>query len=535
MDNLLKKIESDEVIIYTDQVYSIDILKKCREMHKMLVCKNKIEGDFDSDKWMGYSGVRKFGIDFSMDSILYNNHIGKEFGITFETMKNMLRCYAIYCHGSYVYNTIAYLKIDVIKDFLQKYKNKNFKLTTIDITTIEDFLSFIGTPDKKIEQITLNIRLIKKDKKSQRELSPIINYLVIENEINCIYREGCDEWTFRKWFPIYFWVNITFILPLRATEMLVTPKKCIYRENDKTFLRIRRTKLKKGIKTVYYDVNKDYKDFTYEIPDTEVVHNIEKYIDLTDSQDRRFLFEYNALTINNMFSLRAFNNLVVEFVEENIIGNSRYDFVKYAMGIKEFEPVTAGDSRPIAMANLYFQKSGEDICRQLADHINVNTSSNYYTNISDTIWASSIVQLQKKLDYECRYSKEQYEKSSSMVVDTGRSICMSRKRISDEMDLDDCIEQGHLSDCMGCKFYRPTKAELDAFLNTQQKKADNSAKRVIEFMNNTIKVKNKSLTLEEVFLSVQTDVTRYRMGCNIKAREKFEEWQKDKSTQKNNY
>ncbi len=535
MDDLLRKIESDEVVVYTDQVYSIEVLNKSREIHNKLVDEGKIEGDFDSDKWMGYSGVKKFGIDFSMDMNLYNKHIGKDFGITLETIKNMLRCYAIYCNGVYVYQTIAREKIGIVKEFLLKYKDKDFKLTTKGITTVEDFLGFIGTPDKQIEQITSNIRLIKNDEKAQRELSPITNYLVIENEINHIYREGCDEETFKKWFPIYFWVNITFILPLRATEMLLTPKKCIYRENDKTFLRICRTKLKKGTRTVYYDVNKDYKEFTYAIPDTEVIRNIEKYMKLTDAQNRRFLFEYSNLMVNEMLSLNAFNHLVATFVEEKIIGNSRYDFAKYATGITEFETVTAGDSRPIAMANLYFQKSGEDICRQLADHISVNTSSGYYTNISETIWASSVIHLQKKLDYEWRYSKEQYEQSCYMAVDTGKSVCTSHKRMLNEENLDDCVEQGHLADCMGCKFYRPTNAELESFVTSQQKKADESAKRIIDFMHNTMSIKNKDLTLEEVFSSVQTDATRYRMGCNIKAEEKLKEWQRLKSIQKTNF
>lgn len=535
MDNLLRKIESDEVIVYTDQVYSIEVLQKCRELHEKLVSEGKLEGNFDSDKWMGYSGVKKFGIEFTLDNSIYTKHIGNEFGITVDTMKNMLRCYAIYCNGIYVYQTIARVKIGIVREFLQRYKDKDFKLNTTGITTVEDFLGFIGTPDTQIEQIVSNIRLIKGNEKAQRPLSPIINYLVIENEVNRIYREDCDDETFEKWFPIYFWVNITFILPLRATEMLVTPFDCIYTENSKTYLKIRRTRLKKGYRTVYYDVNKDYKDFTYEVPDTVVIENIKKYMELTASQDRRFLFGYNELMINEMLSLQAFNHLVAAFVEENIIGNSRYDFARYATGINEFKPVTAGDSRPIAMANLYFQKSGEDICRQLAGHININTSSGYYTNISETIWASSIVQLQKKLDYEWRYSKEQYEQNNQLAVDTGKSTCTSHKRLLDETDLDDCIEQGHLADCMGCKFYRPTKTELDGFMSSQQKKADESAKRVIEFMNNTMSIKNKDLTLEEVFLSVQTDATRYRMGCNIKAEEKLEEWQKLRNIQKTSY
>ena len=99
-------------------------------------------------------------------------------------MKNMLKCYAIYCNGVYVYRTIAREKIGVVKEFLLKYMNKEFKLTTTGITTIEDFLGFIGTPDKQIEQIVSNIKLVKYDEKAQRKLSPIINYLVIENEIN---------------------------------------------------------------------------------------------------------------------------------------------------------------------------------------------------------------------------------------------------------------------------------------------------------------------------------------------------------------
>ena len=532
MDNFLREIESEDVVIYTDQVYSADLLNKCREIHRKLVIEGKMEGEFNSDKWMGYSGVRKYGIKFTMNASLYYKHMGKEFEIPIETMKNMLRCYAIYYNGVYIYNTIARNKIYIIKHFLMRYRDKDFELTTEDIVTVKEFLGFINTPNEQIEKIISYIKLKKCSKTSQRKLSPIINYLVIENEINRIYKEECEEEVFIKWFPIYFWVNVTFILPLRATEMLLTPKNCIERKNNKIFLTVRRTKLKKGNKAVYYDVNKDYKEFVYEIPDTEVVRNIEKYIELTEKEDRRFLFVYSELSIKKMLSLGAFNQLIASFVEKHIIGNHMYDFAKYASGITEYERVTAGDSRPIAMANLYFQKSGADICRQLADHINISTSSGYYTNISDTIWASSIVHLQKQLDYEWRYSAEQYEKSALMVVNMGKSVCTAPKRILDGKNIDDCIEQGHLADCMGCKYYKPTKSELEAFICGQKKKADDSAKRVIEFMNNTMSMKNRKITLEEVFLAVQTDATRLRMGCNIKAREKLEEWQKLKNMTK---
>lgn len=534
MNSFLKKIESEDVIIYTEQVYSTELLNQCRAIHKKLVEEGKIKGDFNSDKWMGYSGVKEIGLNFSLDSALYKKHIGKELGISETTIKNMLRCYAIYCNGIYVYQTISRDKINVIKSFLEKYNDNSFRLEEYEVATIIDFLGFINTPENQIDELVENIKLTKRRSKSQRKLSPIINYLVVENEINNIYRNNPDNQTFIKWFPIYFWVNITFILPLRATEMLLTPHYCISREGSKTFLTIRRTTLKKRKRTVYYDINKDYKEFKYEIPDSVVVKNIEKYLELTNKQERRFLFEYSEDMINNMLSLQSFNRLIFDFMQEYIIGNPKYDFAKYATGITEFEMITAGDSRPIAMANLYFQNAGEDICRQLADHISINTSSGYYTNISETIWASSIIQLQKKLDFDWRESTKKYEQVSINPVSTGKSVCVSQKRVYDEENLDDCIEQGHLSDCMGCKYYRPSRLELDTFMNLQQKKVDECSKRIIEFMNNIMSMKEKESTLEELFLSVQTEGTRYRMGCNIKAEEELKEWQKLKSIQKTN-
>lgn len=94
MNNTLRKIETDEVVIYKSHTYNTDTLKKCRQLHSELVKSGKLEGKFDSDKWMGYSGIKHFGMDFSIDPESYKKHIGKEFGISLETMKNMLRCYA---------------------------------------------------------------------------------------------------------------------------------------------------------------------------------------------------------------------------------------------------------------------------------------------------------------------------------------------------------------------------------------------------------------------------------------------------------
>ncbi len=533
MNNVLRAIETEDVVVYRSHVYSPEVLAKCRAVHAELVKEGKLSGAFESDRWIGYSGVKRIGVEFSVDPAAYRDHVGREFGISPGTMKNMLRCYAVYCIGVYVYHTIFNVKLGVVKEFLQRFGDRGYSLTVYGASTVEDFLGFIGTPDRQIREVLSRVTLIKENQPGQRMLSPVINYLAIENEINRIYRENPDGETFRRWFPVYFWVNITFILPLRATEMLVTPKECIRRTADgRVLLTVRRTKLKMGRRTVYYDVEKDYAEFTYEIPDAAVAAAIEEYQRMTAGQDRRFLFEYSALMINEMFSLNAFNHLLEVFMKECIIGNPRYEFAKHAAGISEFEVVSAGDSRPIAMANLYFQNAGKDICRQLAGHVHINTSSGYYTNISETIWASTVIRLQRRMDHEDRYAGEQYRRGE-LACTPGRESCLSERRLMDKEDLYDCVKEGHLEDCMGCRYYRPSVKELAEFMDMQKKRADEGAKRVIGFMNNTMMAKGQDVSMEELFLAVQTDASRYRMGCEIYAEEKYEEWQGLKNIQKN--
>lgn len=159
--------------------------------------------------------------------------------------------------------------------------------------------------------------------------------------------------------------------------MLVTPFDYLEIDDDRVLLRVRRTKLKGGHKQVYYDVDKDYEIFTYSLDGIikkQVFNNIKMYQEMTSSHIRRFLFDYGEVFSNHMMSLSGFNNLLKVFIDERIVGNPKYEFARSVCGISEFEYVTAGDSRPIAMANLYFQDAGADICRQLANHMNVTTS-----------------------------------------------------------------------------------------------------------------------------------------------------------------
>lgn len=51
-------------------------------------------------------------------------------------------------------------------------------------------------------------------------------------------------------------------------------------------------------------------------------------------------------------------------------------------------------------------------------------------------------------------------------------------------------------------------------------------------MNSTLKAKKQDISMEELFLSVQTDASRYRMGCDISAKEKYDKWQEHRNSPK---
>jgi hypothetical protein len=349
--------------------------------------------------------------------------------------------------------------------------------------------------------------------------------MAVENELTDMYGSSTfPDSDFLYWFPVYFWAKITFILPLRATEMLVTPCNCIEYRNGKIFLKVRRTMLKKGTRTVCYDVEKDYKIFSYQIPDSETVRNIEKYKELTASHLRRFLFDYSKYSINEILSLSSFNLLLAEFVRKNLVDNHKYDYSRFASGIAQFSLMSAGDSRPIAMANLFYQDIGADICRQLADHTNINVSAGYYTNVSNTVLASSIMHLQRKLNRG--YNNRQEKKTETGLQ--ASSPCSSPKQPLETGDIEDCIAEGHIAECFGCRYYTPSPKNLKKEMQKRQENLDSASRKMIEGM-----AKGKEILdqMDKLFLDAHTGITRYKTACDEKAEEELKKWQRYKPTQ----
>lgn len=533
MRNTLRQIETENIVVYQKYTYGLSFITMAHKFVSHMIQEGIIKkGEFNDDKWICFDGVKNYELNFDFDKTIYEKHLGKEFGITYTTMKQMIKCYVVYCTGVYVFRTLARSIVNTIKYFLCNYKENEFKLSSTGLYHVEDFLAFINTDDSMIDNILLNIKRIPSRKHSVRKLSHLIHYLIIENEINKLFNSNITNEEFIKYFPIYFWVNVTFILPLRATEMLVTPFDCIEINDEKITLKVRRTNLKSGKYRVYYDIDKDYDIFSYQlngIINNQVFDKIQLYQNMTKNHERRFLFDYGVNFSNELLSLSGFNNLIRVFIDEKIKNNSQYEYAKSVCNIKEFEYVTAGDSRPIAMANLFFQGAGLDICRQLANHTNISTSEGYFTNVSQTLYCSSVMKMQNKINNELL--EKNTNKSDLIIRD--KFGCSSAKRILDKTNIEDC--KGHYEDCFGCKFYYPNDKEINKYMADRKEKFENYTKKMQNLLTSTNKIKGKNIDINELFLKVHTTGVNYKESTDVFAEKEANKWVEQQNSPMNYY
>lgn len=532
--NVLKMVETEDIVFYTENQYNTIDRGRYETVFKEMVADGFIAGDYSDTKWKGFSGVKSFVIDFSLDRNTYMCHFGEKYAIPYPTMQDMLRCYAIYILGSYIFPTINQ-KLMWIKQFLLTVGEKGMVFPSDAAEAIQAFLLFVGISEDLIADGMQRIHFEKEKASKPRELSHLINYLAISNEINDMYRAGISDVEFKKWFPIFFWTNITFVIPLRATEMLVTPFKCIQRKEGQPCITLRRTKLKSRKGVVRYSIEEDYKEFSYEAPDNWVVAVIERYQELTYNHPRKCLFDYTKYMINKMVSLQSFNMLLQEFVQTYLVGNPKYDYARYATGIKEFEMVSAGDSRPIAMANLFFQDISADLCRQIADHTRISTSFGYYTNVSNTIQCAAIMRVQRMINQQRSevgaIKKDFADRKIQKLYAISSSQCLSPLQPLVTGDIGDCVKEKHLHECLGCRYYAPSEDELGGALEERKKKLDDASKQFVECLVGTRTEREKNIDIEKLLLESQTSAIRFRTASDEYAKEAEYKWQRHRNSQ----
>ena len=293
---------------------------------------------------------------------------------------------------------------------------------------------------------------------ARRDLAQFTVYLRFDRELDAFWKSSTDDEKLR-WSLIRFWWKLTCILPLRPTELLVTPWDCVRQSDGQYFLTIRRTKLKKRKGSLGYRVVTDYSTSSYEVPSDlaeEVLWYKAAVTASSDCSDKDSDKDNSTPCLTYLFG----GSRPLPYQEARSLLRS---FLGDVLGWDDVSSIHLGDTRHLAMIGLIISGGSPVICRQLAGHESVDISSHYYANTSSIVKSAS-----------CFFTRDR-GKACSLVSAPFRlppegarlhpvpgGMCGAPQVLSG--DISECMknipEGGSPGDCAGCPRYYPDRDHL---------------------------------------------------------------------------
>jgi len=349
-----------------------------------------------------------------------------------------------------------------------------------NINCIVEFLGILplgcGSRDAVIEALEERARHIGGSRKDQRVLADFRAYLRFD-EIISRFWESADDGQRLEYFPIYFWWKLTAILPLRPTELLLTPRDCLRGRA----LSVRRTRLKGSGGRVNYSIDGDYGLHTYEVSD-HLAAEIRFYIDATKALKQN---EIDTLLIpTSSFSGGASDSSsrYYTYPRLRMCLLSFYDEVVTPSGA-DIGSITLGDTRHLSMINLIISGGSPTVCRELADHADINISSHYYANLANLVECATREHLRKTKGGAAEFvGRQRYplaKPGSAHRVQGGLCDSMAVKNGDVSACLKVVSNKGHIGECVCCPHFWPDEQGLrfrfyDKGLGKQRVDADTS-------------------------------------------------------------
>ena len=290
--------------------------------------------------------------------------------------------------------------------------------------------------------------------KHQRTLTEFTNYLRFNEAMGTFWQTASREQKL-FYFPVYFWWNLTAILPLRVTEFLLTPRNCL----EGNTLTVRRTKLKGGGTKISYRVADDYECCRYNVSE-RIANEIRWYMRETEQMrgtdlGTLLLLEPHYAGLgkqtqirNRYYSYDDLSETLRCFCDEAASGEDS--------GIRS---IRLGDTRHLAMISLIISGGSPVICRELARHADINVSSGYYSNISTFVECLAIERFRRAKGAAARFNGANHYPTATpagiLRVPGGNCDALS----VEHGDVGECIKaissDGRIGDCESCRHFWP--------------------------------------------------------------------------------
>ncbi len=357
---------------------------------------------FDDETWSVSSEVLKRNVHFDLDKCSYEKNFEKILGCSYDFVCQALRAYcvigiargvALISNISAVNTIKAYLKIKKLPSDLESYND------------LENFLLFLPPePITKIELIQKleDQEIVLADKRqgdNKRTMSYYRTYLLFDKLLKDYWQKATED---EKclFFPVWFWWNISGILPLRPTCVVLTPRNCLREEAGKYYLTVRRTRLKKAVGS-RYSIEEDYERCEYRLP-ADLYSEINHYLELTKddyesdidvlfSKAAQFKYLGIVTTNNNHYTYNNLRQCLDAFYRKVIIEKYQYQIVNDVEDLNscEIERIALGDTRVLSMISLFNTGNSATVCKELARHEGIEMSDHYYSNLNSFLDALS--------------------------------------------------------------------------------------------------------------------------------------------------
>ena len=213
-----------------------------------------------------------------------------------------------------------------------------------------------------------------------------------------------------RYYPVILWHSISFVIPLRPSELLITRYDCVSKKGDKFFIEINRT-TKKGGRNKYrvdsFDIENYYKKEKVEISES-MYNEILKYREFLDKHvpksNKEFLFSVDLYQLasrakwmkgvnEELITPMQLGYLIDKFYVDIIQNKFNINITeRYSEEINEIsvESLVPYDSRHLAIINLILMGNEHYTVMKLAGHEKIKTTKGYYDHIEEYADAYSI-------------------------------------------------------------------------------------------------------------------------------------------------
>lgn len=351
-----------------------------------------ISGDYYSDAWYLTDEVLKsVKISFEIDELMYMRNSRQTLGCTFSEYQDALRVYVRSCAG-FALGTIV-RKMNTLRRFGETHVISGL---AGDCAALYDFLWLLPCNDSTRDALLAEVEtsLTSSRANDARTIALYQSAFRFDYYLERFWQEA-DEEERLLYFPVWFWWSISSIIPRRATECIVTPRRCVRKSKGEYFIQLRRTLKKANRGKAAYKLDQDYEICEYPIP-RRIYDVVSWYIDKTedvyDSDNdtlfcKHLQFEYANVTQDNdgHYTVQNLNQLLQRFYK---LLSNRYGL--YVLDSEDETPALTdkmqmqrlqlGDTRHIAIISLIISTSNIRVAQELAGHNSINTTYNYYQN-----------------------------------------------------------------------------------------------------------------------------------------------------------